>query len=430
MTEVRDVVCPFCGCLCDDIVVKVENNQIKETENSCRISFEKFMGAQKHRIESPMIRKNGKLESVDYEEAYSHAAKILKNSKRSLWYGWSTVPVEAIKKGIENVEKIRGVIDNTTCVCHGPTVLAYHNVGISTSTLGEIKNRSDLLVYIGANPLNAHPRHLSRYALYTRGYFRQKGRKERRFIVVDVRKTDTAEIADLFIKIKPNMDYEFLSVIRARLAGHNVSGEATTGVPDSVVDQFIELCKSSRFITFFFGVGLTMSGAKHRNIDAAISLVRDLNAITKAVIMPLRGHFNVAGFNRVSNWQTGFPFAIDFHRGYPRYYPGENSSVDVLRNKDTDAVVIVGSDVVSHFPLSSVKHLQDVPVILFTPHWTPSVEVADIVFPTTMAGIEEEGTAYRMDGVPLPMKKVVEPPDDIYSDTYLLSELLSRIIKD
>jgi len=30
--KVEDVVCPFCGCLCDDIVVYVENNEIKEVE--------------------------------------------------------------------------------------------------------------------------------------------------------------------------------------------------------------------------------------------------------------------------------------------------------------------------------------------------------------------------------------------------------------
>ncbi|MHA2273369.1 MAG: hypothetical protein ACXACI_16040, partial [Candidatus Hodarchaeales archaeon] len=38
-------------------------------------------------------------------------------------------------------------------------------------------NRSDLIIYWGANPIHAHPRHLSRYSLFPRGYFRERGRR-------------------------------------------------------------------------------------------------------------------------------------------------------------------------------------------------------------------------------------------------------------
>jgi hypothetical protein len=42
-----------------------------------------------------------------------------------------------------------------------------------------------------------------------------------------------------------------------------------------------------------------MSEGKLRNVDEAISLVTDLNDRTKFTIMPMRGHFNVAGANMV-----------------------------------------------------------------------------------------------------------------------------------
>ncbi len=57
--------------------------------------------------------------------------------------------------------------------------------------------------------------------------------------------------------------------------------------------------------------------------------------------------------------------------------------------------------------------------------------LGDIVFPTAIVGIEKAGSAYRMDHVPLPLKKVVEPPEGVLSDEEILSRILEevRIIK-
>jgi formylmethanofuran dehydrogenase subunit B len=53
--------------------------------------------------------------------------------------------------------------------------------------------------------------------------------------------------------------------------------------------------------------------------------------------------------------------------------------------------------------------------------------MADVVFPSAFVGIEASGTAYRMDHVPLPLKKVVEPPRSLLSDEKILTRLLSEI---
>ena len=61
----------------------------------------------------------------------------------------------------------------------------------------------------------------------------------------------------------------------------------------------------------------------------------------------------------------------------------------------------------------------------------PTAMLADVVFPSAFVGIEVEGTAYRMDSVPLPLKKVVDPPKGVISDEELLKKILEevRIIK-
>ena len=53
------------------------------------------------------------------------------------------------------------------------------------------------------------------------------------------------------------------------------------------------------------------------------------------------------------------------------------------------------------------------------------------MFPTQWCGIEYEGTAYRMDDVPIMLRKVVEPPPGILNDEEILrkSSTEVRVIK-
>jgi formylmethanofuran dehydrogenase subunit B len=55
--------------------------------------------------------------------------------------------------------------------------------------------------------------------------------------------------------------------------------------------------------------------------------------------------------------------------------------------------------------------------------------MADVVIPSTFVGIEAEGTAYRMDHVPLPLKRVIQPPEGVLSDEQVLRRILSKVRK-
>ncbi len=57
---VKDGVCSFCGTLCDDLDVVVEDGKIVEVRHACRIGAAKFLTAQEEdRHTRPMIRENG-----------------------------------------------------------------------------------------------------------------------------------------------------------------------------------------------------------------------------------------------------------------------------------------------------------------------------------------------------------------------------------
>ena len=426
MTVITDALCPFCGCLCDDLTIVVEDNKITDVKQACKLGASKIMGH--HRIKAPMMRKdkNSEFKEVSYEEAINEAANILSNSKRPLLYGWASAVCEVHKKGILLAEELGAIIDNTATVCHAPSTLAVHEKGLPSATLGQIKNRADVIVFWGSNPVHAHPRHMGRYSVFAKGLFSEKGRKGRKVVVVDVRKTDTANMADQFVQLEQGSDYLVISALRAILSGHaDVVPESVGGVPKDALSKLVDTLKTGKFVGIFFGMGLTQSKSRYKNIDNAISLVTELNAFTKCVITPMRGHYNVTGFGNVCAWETGFATAVDFARGAPYYNPGETAANDVLLRKETDAAMIIAGDAGAHFPADSVRHLARIPVVQIDPYWNPTTEVANVVIPVAICGVEVEGTAYRMDGVSLRMRKMVEPTH--LPDTEVLEKITERV---
>jgi formylmethanofuran dehydrogenase subunit B len=425
---IEDVVCPFCGCLCDDIKVTFENDAITRLANSCAISIAKFKHYKEDRVSSPSIRKNKRLSHVSLDEAVKETAAILVNARYPLLYGWSSTSCEALKVGIKLAEELGGVIDNTTTTCHGPSILGIQDVGESTCTLGEVKHRADLIIYWGSNPVHAHPRHLTRYTLTPEGKFRAS-RKDRTLVVVDVRRTSTARQADHFVQVEPNRDYELLSALRMAVRFEEIEQEFVAGIPKEKIEELADLLINCQFGVLFFGLGLTMSSGKERNIEAALSLVRDLNRKTKFNIMPMRGHFNVTGANKVTTWQTGFPYAVDFTRGYPRYSPGVTTALDILNREECDAALIVASDPIAHAPKLVVQNLLKIPIITIDPKVSLTSLIAEVAIPTTLVGIEAEGVAYRMDGIPKILKKIANPPAGIVSDAVVLEMILREVQK-
>lgn len=428
--RLTDIICPFCGTLCDDIQIDVSDDgkQILEVYNACAIGTEKFLHVQSpDRITSPrMKQEDGSWKDISYDEAAKYTAKILCDAKKPLMYGWSSTSCEAQSTGHMIAEQVGGVLDNTATVCHGSTLIAMQDVGIPSCTLGEVKNRADRIIFWGCNPAHAHPRHMSRYSIYSRGYFTGKGSKSRKIVVVDPRPTDSASLADEYIQVEQGRDYELLDAFRAALKGAPLP-EMIAGVSRDKIYETVEMLKKGRFVVIFFGMGVTHSLGKNHNIDIAIALTADLNNYTKASIIAMRGHYNVTGSGQVLGWQFGFPFCVDLSRGFARYNPGETSSNDLLMRGEVDGCLVIGSDPGSHFPIGSVKKINAIPTVCVDPHMTPTVAVSKCHVPVALVGIEVGGSCYRMDNVPIDSRKVVDPPAGMLTDAEFLDLVLKEV---
>jgi len=424
ITSFEDVICSFCGCLCDDLAVEVEDDKVTKVRHSCRLGANKLMGHE--RIKAPMVRAGEDLKEVSYQEAYDRAAEILLCAKHPLLYGWASTVCEAQKKGILLAEEVGGIIDSTATVCHGPSIMGIEEKGMAGATLGQIKNRADLVIFWGCNPAEAHPRHTLRYSSNVCGRFTADGRGCKNVVVVDVRETKSSKNANKFVLIKPGTDYEVITALRLLVASKDdMVPDEVGGVSKKDLAEVVQVMKASKFGVLFFGLGLTHSRGRSKNIDNALSLVAELNAHTKFVVMPMRGHYNVGGMGQVAAWETGFPMSIDFARGQAYFNPGETAACEVLGHKEVDATLVVAADPASNFPRSIVDNLANMPVIQVDPYQNPTTLLADVVIPSAIAGIEAEGTAYRMDGLALRMKKLVNSP--FPSDEEVIGHIIESV---
>ena len=244
-------------------------------------------------------------------------------------------------------------------------------------------------------------------------------------VLVDIRETKSCKAADIFLQVRPGKDFELLTILRALVKGQQVTEDqvAPTGLTLEQLEDLVGRMKRAKFGVMFFGMGLSMTRGKHMNSAALLTLAAEMNAFTKFVAMPMRGHGNVTGADVVMRWQTGYPFGINFNRGYPRYNPGEFSTVDVLVRGDADAAFIIGADPGATMPQPAIDHLARIPTIVLDPHVTHTSRLAKVHITVAAAGIAAPGTAYRMDEIPLPLKPAFKSP-------YPTDEEVVRRIKD
>ena len=410
--------------MCDDIDLKVKDNHIVEAKRACVLGKSWFFNH--HAEEGPSCHIDGKPATVD--DGVERAARILCEAKYPIIYGLSDTTCEAQRVAVAIGDWIGGTVDTTTSVCHGPSGMAFQDVGEVTCSLGEIANRGDLIIFWGSNPAESHPRHFTKFSLMPKGMFLPNGRKDRTCVLVDVRKTKSAKAADIFLQIKPRKDFEALWTLRALAQGIELDPreiEDETGLPLAVWQDLMDRMKRAKFGVMLFGMGLTMTRGKHLNSEALLALVRDMNAYTRFVCKPMRGHGNVTGADNVVSWRTGYPFGVNLSRGYPRFNPGEYTTADTLARGEADAAMIIASDPMSNFSQAARQRLASIPCIALDPKETPTTRGAAVWFTTATYGINVGGTVYRMDDVPIPLRPAFDSPHP--SDFDVLSAIERRV---
>jgi formylmethanofuran dehydrogenase subunit B len=376
---VADATCMGCGCACDDIEATVDGGLT--VARTCALGDAWFAA----RAEGPVATVEGREASLEAADA---AAAILREARAPLVYGLGGTSVEAQRQAVGLAEAIGAIVDAGGGLGAG---LAFQAIGSSTATFGEVRDRPQVVVAWRADPATTNPRLLERLHL------ERDARGGRTFVVVDAEPTPTSPQADVFVRLRAALDFEALWALRALTGEAPLDRRRARELPFDALDELAELLLGAEHVAFLHGALDELEEL------ALLSLVRDLSRDRHAVTLSVRATGNARGAEDVLAWQTGFPSAVSFARGFPRANPGELSAAAVLERGEVDAALVIASD-----PLERLPGLRDLPTVVVDTHATDTARAARVAFAAAADGIEVAGTAHRMDGVPVPLRALLD----------------------
>jgi len=389
---VEHVTCLGCGCACDDIAPLVRQNRIVEARNACplgRAWFGDGTVPQEARVGA---------HTVSLEAALTHAATILTQARRPLVYLAAELSCETQRAAVGIADRLRAVLDSATSEI-AAAVLAAQRRGRAAATLGELRQRADLVVFWGVDPAERYPRYTSRYAVGPGGL----QTPSRTVVAVDVGDHRGPGDAEARVIIAADVEVDALGVMRAIARGH-----APPEVP--ALRPAIELAHrmmQARYVALVHDAEPDGTPADPDRAEGLIALAQALNGPTRCALSTLRAGGNRSGADAVVTWQTGFPCAVDFSRGYPSYRPHDGAAALVAR-REIDAMLLIGSP--GSVPEPVARGLASVPTVAIGPYASAAVFEPAVAVDTGVAGIHEGGMAFRMDDVPLPLRPSVAGP--------------------
>jgi formylmethanofuran dehydrogenase subunit B len=382
---VADATCAGCGCACDDIEAIIADGRLSVTR-TCELGDAWFA----ERAGGPIASIEGRAARVD--EAADAAAAILRQARAPLVYGLGQTSIEAQRRAVAVAEAVGAIVDpRGGCGAS----LAYQAIGSSTATFGEIRDRAELVVAWRADPAVTNPRLLGRLRLD------RAARGARTLVVVDAQRTATADDADAFVELDAANDFEALWALRALVGRAPLDRDRAGQLPLDALDDLAERLLGAPHVALLYGDGVA---SDELNALALFALVRDLSRDRHAITLGLRREGNARGAEDVLAWQTGFPAAVSFARGYPRANPGELSAAALLQRGEIDAALVVASDPLEHLPAAAAQRLREVPTVVVDERDTATAAAARVVFVAGAAGVDVAGTVHRMDGVPIGLR--------------------------
>jgi formylmethanofuran dehydrogenase subunit B len=399
-TVVEHVTCLGCGCACDDISVVTEGGRIVEARRACPLG-ERWFG-DGIVPQAAFVRGT----EVVLSAALETAAVLLASARRPLVFLAPELSCDAQREGAALADRLGALLDSVTTETARAGVLAAQRRGRASATFGEIRNRADVVVFWGVNAAERYPRFPTRYAPDPAGVHIRAGRAGRLVIVVEIGDAPGMANADVRERFASVDEVGVLGVIRARVSGHlagDVAGD-TAARAAALADRLA----AGRYVAIVSD-GEPTEGADPFRAEALIALAQTLNARTRCALVTLRGGGNRSGAEAVLSWQTGFPLAVDFARGVPRYRPDDAAAM-LLARGEVDTTLVLGD--VGALPALVTEGLSRTALVAIGPRASARSADAAVTIDTGIAGIHEAGIAFRADDVALPLRQVLRGPPE------------------
>ncbi len=477
-------VCTFCGVGCSfDVwtkgrkILKIEPTE-KAPVNGISTCVKGKFGwdfvNSEERLTKPLIRRGDSFVEATWDEVLDLIAEKFQEIKRT--YGPDALGFISSSK-VTNEENYlmqklaRSVIgtnnvDNCSRYCQSPaTDGLMRTVGLAgdSGTIQDIA-KAGLVIIVGANPAEAHP------VLATRVKRAHKLHGQK-LIVVDLRKHEMAERADLFVRPKQGTDHVWLSAVtkyiidqewhdkkflservvgydeyRKSLSKYTLDyAEEITGISKADLIQIATMIHEANGVAVLWAMGVT----QHCGGSETSASISDLLLVTGnygrpgAGAFPLRGHNNVQGacdFGTLPNWLPGYQLVSDkvSRKKFEDVWgtplpttPGMDNQqmLNAILEGKLRGMYLVGEDMAwvdtnanhVHEALSQLEFfvVQDV-------FFTKTAQFADVVLPASPS-LEKEGTFTNTERRIQRLYQVFEPLGESKPDWEIICAIANRL---
>jgi formate dehydrogenase alpha subunit len=473
--------CPYCGVGCGiDVAVRetgrlavmaddVPSNKSSLGTLCVKGRFGTGFVHSRDRITTPMVRRDGRWTEVSWDEALDAAADGLARNRGR--FG-ALASAKATNEDGYLIQKFCRVvmqtndIDHCTRLCHSPSVeamLASMGSGATSNSYQDYENAGCLMV-VGADASANHPVIAIR--------FRRAVSRGARLIVVNPKRVELCEQADLWIQQRPGTDVALFNTmarvildeglaarefIAARTEGFEAwreslapftleYGARVTGVPAEDIAQAARWYARPAFAgsCLIWGMGITqhVNGIHNAHALLNLSLVAGQMGFPGSGISPLRGQNNVQGCGDAGCIPTNLP-------GYQHYVPdtlakfesawgvrppGRTGRVvtEIVEgglSGDTRAMYVVGenpllSEPDLHHAEKAIGQLDCLVVQDLFMHET--AEHGHVFLPAA-AFAEKEGTFTNSERRVQRVRQAIPPPGDARPDWWITAELAKRV---
>ena len=395
----KEITCPFCSLLCDDLEISCQQERLKVSANGCPIAVTGF----EYKIADIAPHIHG--EACTLEQAIEHAARILSNARHPLISGLGT-DVAGSRAAIHLAESVGAILDHEKSDGAIRNILVLQSGGWIMTTLAELKNRADLVVFIGTDLSNNYPRFYERFIWNQSSLAGLKSNSRELIYIGKGLNTgagiNPAGVKPTVINSDSNNLLEYITVIRAMLKGMPVRAEQISHNKLAMLRKVAEQILSAEYGVFVWAPGELTEPHAELLIQSICEMVKELNKSGRYAGLSIGGGNGGITFQSVCAWQSGYPGRVSYANGYPEYNPYHLSTRETLTKSEADALLWISSlDGKLKPPKTTIPS-----IVLSRPSRRQALD-AEVYIPVGTPGLDQSGNMFRTDSiVNLPLKQL------------------------
>lgn len=421
------------------------------------------------RVTRPMVRRNGGWHPVSWDEALDAAAEGLVRHRGQ--FGALASATATNEEGYVAQKFVRAVmgtnnIDHCARLYHSASVAAILRSlgsGAASNSYDDYEEAGCLMV-VGSDPSSDHPLIAVR--------LRRAVSRGARLIVVNLKRSELCDQADLWLRPRPGTDVALFNAIARVIVDEGLANrefvhnrtegfeawrealepytlpfaEQVTGVPQEQIAQaarwYAKPAFSGSCLLWEMGVTQHINGTANVHALVNLALVAGQMGFAGSGISPLRGQNNVQGCcdaaclpTHLPGYQHYTPTALDTFETAWGVRPPETAGMaltammDACLDGSMRAMYMVGENPLLtepdlHHTKKALSSLDCLVVQDLFLHET--AELAHVFLPAT-AFAEKDGTFTNSERRVQRVRKAIDPPGEARPDWWITSELAKRI---